>query len=124
MSKRVLGGDNHDTGSFPDVVGRRRGKAGCDFVHIAIDDCTRLVYTEVLADERAPPRLRSFAALWRSSRATARPSNVPRDRPTSSVAVQEGKTPEKHTAPRRRHLANVAYRRLHTGDTVPAMNPT
>jgi transposase InsO family protein/transposase len=33
--------------------GRRVGNAGWEFVHIAIDDCTRLAYAEVLADERA-----------------------------------------------------------------------
>ena len=33
--------------------GRRIGDAGWEFVHIAIDDCTRLAYAEVLGDERA-----------------------------------------------------------------------
>ena len=33
--------------------GRRIGDAGWEFVHIAIDDCTRLAYVEVLADEKA-----------------------------------------------------------------------
>jgi transposase InsO family protein/transposase len=33
--------------------GRRVGDAGWEFVHIAIDDCTRLAYAEVLADEKA-----------------------------------------------------------------------
>jgi transposase InsO family protein len=33
--------------------GRRIGDAGWDFVHIAIDDCTRLAYAEVLRDEKA-----------------------------------------------------------------------
>jgi transposase InsO family protein len=30
-----------------------KGRSGWEFVHIAIDDCTRLAYAEVLADERA-----------------------------------------------------------------------
>jgi len=51
--KRVRGGSSHYTGSFTDATGRRRGKAGWDFVHIAIDDATRLAYAEVLADEKA-----------------------------------------------------------------------
>ena len=34
--------------------GRRVGDAGWEFVHIAIDDCTRLAYAEVLPDEKAP----------------------------------------------------------------------
>jgi transposase InsO family protein len=33
--------------------GRRIGDAGWEYVHIAIDDCTRLAYAEVLPDERA-----------------------------------------------------------------------
>jgi transposase InsO family protein len=33
---------------------RRIGDAGWEFVHIAIDDCTRLAYAEVLPDEKAP----------------------------------------------------------------------
>ena len=32
---------------------RRRYEHGWEFVHIAIDDCTRLAYAEVLADEKA-----------------------------------------------------------------------
>src|ERR1700749_2136989 len=33
--------------------GRRIGDAGWEFVHIAIDDATRLAYAEVLSDEKA-----------------------------------------------------------------------
>jgi transposase InsO family protein len=33
--------------------GVRRGLVGWEFVHIAIDDCTRLAYAEVLPDEKA-----------------------------------------------------------------------
>jgi transposase InsO family protein len=51
--KRVFGGSSHYTGSYTDATGRRRGKAGWDFVHIAIDDATRLAYAEVLGDEKA-----------------------------------------------------------------------
>lgn len=36
-----------------DAAGKRRGSAGWDAVHIAIDDATRLAYAEVLADETA-----------------------------------------------------------------------
>jgi transposase InsO family protein len=32
--------------------GRRIGDAGWEYVHIAIDDCTRLAYAEVLSDEK------------------------------------------------------------------------
>jgi transposase InsO family protein len=33
--------------------GRRIGDAGWEYVHIAVDDCTRLAYAEVLPDEKA-----------------------------------------------------------------------
>jgi len=51
--KRVFGGSAHYTGSFTDAAGHVRRKAGWDFVHIAIDDATRLAYAEVLTDEKA-----------------------------------------------------------------------
>jgi len=36
-----------------DHSGIRRRQVGWEYVHIAIDDCTRLAYAEVLADEKA-----------------------------------------------------------------------
>ncbi|HWE33227.1 MAG TPA: IS481 family transposase [Solirubrobacteraceae bacterium] len=36
-----------------DAAGVRRQLRGWEYVHVAIDDCTRLAYAEVLADERA-----------------------------------------------------------------------
>ena len=51
--KRIFGGSSHYTGSYTDAAGRVRRKAGWDFVHIAIDDATRLAYAEVLGDEKA-----------------------------------------------------------------------
>jgi hypothetical protein len=51
--KRVRSGGNHYTGSYTDAAGTRRGKAGWECVHVAIDDATRLAYAEVLADEKA-----------------------------------------------------------------------
>jgi transposase InsO family protein len=36
---------------------RRRFEHGWEFVHIAIDDCTRLAYVEVLDDEKATPAI-------------------------------------------------------------------
>ena len=50
--KRVTGGKQHYTGSFIDAAGRRQRKAGWDYVHIAIDDATRLAYAEILSDEK------------------------------------------------------------------------
>jgi transposase InsO family protein len=37
-----------------DAEGVRRQQVGWEAVHIAIDDCTRLAYAEVLPDEKAP----------------------------------------------------------------------
>jgi transposase len=51
--KRAHGGGHHYTGSYTDAAGVRRGKAGWECVHIAIDDATRLAYAEVLPDEKA-----------------------------------------------------------------------
>ena len=46
-------GRPHYTPRLTDKAGTRRGTAGWDYVHIAIDDCTRLAYAEVLSDEKA-----------------------------------------------------------------------
>ena len=43
----------HYNRTFTDRDGQRRRTVGWDYVHIAIDDCTRLAYAEVLADEKA-----------------------------------------------------------------------
>lgn len=48
--------------------GRRVGDAGWEFVHVAIDDCTRLAYAEVLGDEKATTAiafLRRAVAFYR-----------------------------------------------------------
>ena len=52
--KRVRDGlRQHYNPTFTDRDGKRRRTVGWDYVHIAIDDCTRLAYAEVLADEKA-----------------------------------------------------------------------
>ena len=51
--KRFTGGGSHYTGRHLDAAGRRRGTAGWEFCHVAIDDFSRLAYLEVLEDERA-----------------------------------------------------------------------
>ena len=43
----------HYTGSYTDAAGRRRNTVGWEFVHIAVDDHSRLAYAEVLPDEKA-----------------------------------------------------------------------
>src|SRR3954469_20359898 len=52
--KRVRDGlRQHYNPTFTDRDGKRRRTVGWDYVHIAIDDCTRLAYAEVLPDEKA-----------------------------------------------------------------------
>jgi transposase InsO family protein len=60
---RIVGGAGHRisgphgrryaAGTFTDAAGRRRSKTGWEFVHVALDDATRLAYAEVLTDEKA-----------------------------------------------------------------------
>jgi transposase InsO family protein len=52
--KRVRDGmRKHYNPRRTDAEGARRQTVGWEFVHIAIDDCTRLAYAEVLSDEKA-----------------------------------------------------------------------
>jgi transposase InsO family protein len=51
--KRVFGQRRHNYQRRDDGAGVRRLQVGWEYVHIAIDDCTRLAYAEVLGDERA-----------------------------------------------------------------------
>src|SRR5918995_4447641 len=52
--KRVFGGLRQHYNPRPtDILGKRRKTVGWDYVHVAIDDATRLAYAEVLPDEKA-----------------------------------------------------------------------
>ena len=52
--KRVRDGLRQHYNPRPkDAAGVRRQTVGWDYVHVAIDDCTRLAYAEVLGDEKA-----------------------------------------------------------------------
>jgi transposase InsO family protein len=51
--KRVRGGSNHYVRTFTDRNGHRRNTVGWEYVHIAVDDYSRLAYAEVLPDEKA-----------------------------------------------------------------------
>ena len=46
-------GFRHKNPRTRDAAGVRRLQTGWEYVHVAIDDCTRLAYAEVLADEKA-----------------------------------------------------------------------
>jgi transposase InsO family protein len=50
---RVRGPKQHYNRTFIDRDGHRRNTVGWEYVHVAVDDATRLAYVEVLADERA-----------------------------------------------------------------------
>ena len=43
----------HARASRTDAAGERHQQVGWEYVHVAIDDATRLAYVEVLADEKA-----------------------------------------------------------------------
>jgi transposase InsO family protein len=47
-------GYKHGNKTKADAAGVRRRQTGWEYVHVAIDDCTRLAYAEVLGDEKAP----------------------------------------------------------------------
>jgi transposase InsO family protein len=52
--KRITGtGRRHNYAKVTDAAGRRHLQVGWEYVHIAIDDATRLAYVEVLDDEKA-----------------------------------------------------------------------
>jgi transposase InsO family protein len=51
--KRVRGGSRHYNPTFTDAEGKRRATVGWEYVHIAVDDYSRLAYAEVLSDEKA-----------------------------------------------------------------------
>ena len=67
--KRVFGGSSHYNRRLTDAAGRRRNTVGWDFVHVAVDDATRLAYAEVLRDEKAGT---SIAFLGRARQFFAR----------------------------------------------------
>src|SRR5262245_26376352 len=49
---RVRDPRQHYNATFHDLAGRRRRTVGYEYVHIAVDDYSRLAYAEVLADEK------------------------------------------------------------------------
>jgi len=57
--KRITGnGRRHNNARRTDAAGHRRLQVGWEFVHVAIDDATRLAYVEVLSDEKATTAIR------------------------------------------------------------------
>jgi transposase InsO family protein len=65
---RVRGGVQHYNRTFTDAHGHKRKTVGYEYVHIAVDDFSRLAYAEVLADEKASTAvafLRRAVAFYR-----------------------------------------------------------
>jgi transposase InsO family protein len=50
---RVTGPKHHYNTTLTDRSGKRRNTVGYDYVHVAVDDYSRLAYAEVLLDEKA-----------------------------------------------------------------------
>jgi transposase InsO family protein len=48
-----IAGRQHNNPTFTDAAGNIRRSVGWEYVHIAVDDYSRLAYAEVLADEKA-----------------------------------------------------------------------
>jgi transposase InsO family protein len=67
--KRFRAGRRHYTPTRTDRAGVRRKTVGWEFVHVCVDDATRLAYAEVLGDERA---ITAAAFLRRALRFFAR----------------------------------------------------
>jgi transposase InsO family protein/transposase len=66
---RVTGKPNRQSRATRRDHGPSRGATGWEYVHICVDDATRLAYAEVLQNERAPTAiafLRSCLAFYRS----------------------------------------------------------
>jgi transposase InsO family protein len=67
--KRVRDGlRQHYNPTFTDLEGKRRNTVGWEYVHIAVDDHSRLAYAEVLPDEKAATAvafLRRACAFYR-----------------------------------------------------------
>ena len=65
---RVRDRKQHYNTTFHDLAGRRRRTVGWEYVHVAVDDYSRLAYAEVLADEKASSAigfLRRAVAFYR-----------------------------------------------------------
>ena len=66
---RVTGRKGRRTRTKRDAAGVDRRQIGWDYVHVCVDDCTRLAYVEVLPDERATTAigfLKRAVAFYRS----------------------------------------------------------
>ena len=59
-----------------DAAGHDRRMVGWEYVHVGVDDATRLAYSRSCPMRRPPPPLASSSARLRSTAATASPSSA------------------------------------------------
>jgi hypothetical protein len=67
-------GKRHYKHTRTDAEGRRRETTGWEYVHVCVDDATRLAYVEVLNDEKAMTAIGFLQRAIRSTPAMASPS--------------------------------------------------
>ena len=115
-----------------DAAGSRRGTIGWEYVHIAVDDYSRLAYAEVLADEKATTAigfLRRAVAFYRPLRHQRRTHphrqrlRLPRAPSTRSPAARSasGTSAPAPTGPRQTAKPNASSAPCSTaGPTAPS----
>ena len=100
--------------------GRQRRATGWEFVHVCVDDATRLAYVEVLPDEKGA----TAAAFLRRAVAWLRRMGITVERVLydNGACYRSRAHAEACRELSMRHLANVLYRRLYAwAEQAPAM---
>jgi transposase len=99
---RVTGPKHHYNATLTDRPGKRRKTVGYEYVHVAVDDYSRLAYAEVLLDEKASTAagfLRRAVAFYRPPRHPSRTDPhrqrrlLPRRRPRRRLPAPRDQTP-------------------------------
>ena len=72
-TSRSSGASSASATASPAIGATRTGRAGWEFVHIAIDDTSRVAYAQVLPDEQGVSAWRSCAPPWPTTPASACP---------------------------------------------------
>ena len=98
------------TATYTAADGHRRGRKGWEYVHVAVDDYSRLAYAEVLADEKQRPLLAFSVAQSPTTTGTASGSSG--SSPTTAPATERPST----RSPAERSASNTAAPDLPTPD--------
>jgi transposase len=99
-------GRRHYKQTRTDKDGHRRETTGWEFVHVCVDDATRLAYVEVLADEKASTAIALPQARARVLRPSRHPRRAGDDRQRLGLPLhhprarlpRDGPAPPAHTA--------------------------